>query len=59
MANALVVAFCGVAVNGLMDPLQEYQVLGLLWLYAGISLNLPRMAQGQQTVDPRPGHRTR
>ncbi|MGB8898253.1 MAG: O-antigen ligase family protein, partial [Methylocella sp.] len=54
VANALVVAFCGVAVNGLMDPLQEYQVLGLLWLYAGISLNLPGMAPGQETVDPRP-----
>jgi hypothetical protein len=46
-------------VNGLMDPLQEYPVLVLLWLYAGISLNLPRMAQGQETVDPRPGHRAR
>jgi hypothetical protein len=32
-------------VNGLMDPILEYQVLELLWLYAGISLNLPRMAQ--------------
>jgi O-antigen ligase len=54
VANALVVVFCGVAVNGLMDPLQEYQVLSLLWLYAGISLNLPGMAPGQETVDPRP-----
>jgi O-antigen ligase len=58
-ANALLVVFCSVAVNGLMDPLQEYPVLVLLWLYAGISLNLPRMAQGQETVDPRPGHRAR
>jgi len=49
VANALVVVFCSVAVNGLMDPLQEYPVLVLLWLYAGISLNLPRMAQGQET----------
>jgi hypothetical protein len=48
VANALVVVFCGVAVNGLMDPLQEYPVLVLLWLYAGISLNLPLMAQGHQ-----------
>lgn len=55
VANVLVVAFCGVAVNGLMDPLQEYQVLSLLWLYAGISLNLPGMAQGQENVNPRPG----
>jgi O-Antigen ligase len=48
VANALVVVFCGVAVNGLMDPILEYQVLELLWLYAGISLNLPRMAQGHR-----------
>ena len=59
VANALVVVFCGVAVNGLMDPLQEYPVQVLLWLYAGISLNLPRMAQGQATVGRRPGHRAR
>ncbi|MGH6847368.1 MAG: O-antigen ligase family protein [Methylocella sp.] len=52
VANALVVVFCGVAVNGLMDPLQEYHVQVLLWLYAGIILNLPEMAQGQETVDP-------
>jgi hypothetical protein len=44
VANALVVVLCGVAVAGLMDPLQEYPVLTLLWLYAGISLNLSRMA---------------
>jgi hypothetical protein len=58
-ANALVVVFCSVAVNGLMDPLQEYPVLVLLWLYAGISMSLPRMAEGQEPADPRPGHRTR
>jgi O-antigen ligase len=46
MANGLLVVFCSVAVNGLMDPLQEYPVLILLWLYAGISLNLPRMERG-------------
>jgi hypothetical protein len=57
VANALVVAFCGVAVNGLMDPLQEYQVLALLWLYAGISLNLPGMASGQETLESRPYRR--
>ena len=57
VANALVVVFCSLALNGLMDPLQEYPVLMLLWLYAGISLNLPRMAQGQQTKDRRPGSR--
>lgn len=50
MANALVVVFCGVAVNGLMDPLQEYPVLVLLWLYAGISLNLSRMERRHDTL---------
>ena len=55
VASALVVAFCGVAVNDLMDPFPEYQTLMLLWMYAGISLNLPRMAQGQETLDPGPG----
>jgi O-antigen ligase len=45
VANALVVAFCGLAVNGLMDPLHEYPVLVLLWLYAGLSLNLEGMEQ--------------
>ena len=44
-ANALVVAFCSAALNGMMDPLDETPVLTLLWLYAGISLNLYRMAQ--------------
>ena len=58
-ANALVVVFCGVAVNGLMDPLQEYSVLVLLWLYAGISLNLPRMAQDHEIVHLRPGRQPR
>jgi O-Antigen ligase len=50
-ANALVVVFCSVAVSGLMDPIAEYTTLVLLWLYAGISLNLPRMAQGQETEE--------
>jgi hypothetical protein len=54
VASALVVAFCGVAVNDLMDPFPDYQTLMLLWMYAGISLNLPRMAQGQETLDPGP-----
>jgi hypothetical protein len=45
VAHSLVVVFCGVAVTGLMDPLQEYPVLTLLWLYAGMSLNLSRMAR--------------
>ena len=42
-ANMLVVVFCGVAVNGLMDPLFEYPVLALLWLYAGLAFSLSRL----------------
>jgi hypothetical protein len=45
VANAVVVAFCGVAVNGVMDPFDEYPVLVLLWLFAGIALNLPEMSR--------------
>ena len=44
-ANALFVAFCSAALNSMMDPLAETPVLTVLWLYAGISLNLSRMAQ--------------
>lgn len=52
-ANALVVLFCSLAVYAWMDPILEYPVLTLLWLYAGISLNLPRMAQGQAPLEPK------
>jgi len=55
VANALVVVFFSVAVNSLMDPLFEDATLDLLWLYAGLSLNLPRMAQAQESVEPRAG----
>ena len=44
-ANALVVVFISVAVNALMDPFAEYSVVSLLWLYAGLSLNLGEMAR--------------
>jgi O-Antigen ligase len=44
-ANALFVAFCSAAINSMMDPLDETPVLTLLWLYAGISLNLTRIAK--------------
>jgi hypothetical protein len=44
VANVMVVVFLSVAVNSLMDPLFEYPVLSLLWLYAGITVNLPRIA---------------
>ena len=50
-ANALFVAFCSAALNSMMDPLDETPLLTLLWLYAGISLNLSRMAQTSQ-VEP-------
>lgn len=56
-ANALVVVFCGVAVNGLVDPLEEFSALALLWLYAGISFNLPRMTPA--TAQRAPGRRAR
>ena len=44
-ANALFVTFCSVALNAVMDPFNEYPVLTLLWLEAGITLNLARMGQ--------------
>jgi hypothetical protein len=50
-ANALFVAFCSAALNSMMDPLAETPLLTLLWLYAGISLNLSRMAQTSQ-IEP-------
>ena len=59
VANAFVVAFFGVAVSGLMDPLVEEPVLTLVWLYAGIILNLPKMAQGRETVARRTEHKVR
>jgi hypothetical protein len=57
-ANALVVAFVGVAVTGLMDYLHEYPFLVFLWLYAGVSLTLPTMARDGETADPALGHRS-
>jgi hypothetical protein len=33
-----------VAVNGVLDPFDDYPVLMLLWLFAGISLNFPRIS---------------
>jgi len=45
--NVFVVVYCGVALNSLMDPLQEYQAQLLLWLYAGLCQNLPRMARAK------------
>ena len=44
-ANSLFVAFCSTALNSMMDPLAETPLLTLLWLYAGLSLNLHRMTR--------------
>jgi O-Antigen ligase len=44
VASALFVVLCGVMVNGLMDPFDEYPVMMLLWLFAGVCLNLPNIA---------------
>ncbi len=52
-ANAFFVVFCTIGVNGFMDPLQEYSVLVMLWLYAGITLNLPRMAEAVELAPQR------
>ena len=43
-ANCLFVVYCGVFVNILIDPFDESPVLVLLWMFAGVSLNLPLMA---------------
>jgi len=59
VANVFVVVYCTVAVNGFMDPLQEYSAVILLWLYAGISLNLPGMIQERQTTGHAIGTRAR
>jgi hypothetical protein len=51
LAGAVVVALSGVAVTGWFDPLQqETSFLMLLWLYAGIVLNLPLMAEERPPV---------
>lgn len=50
VANALFVAFAGVMVNSLMDPLQEHNVLEVLWLFAGISYNLPRLDEDKRKI---------
>ena len=59
VANALVVVFCGVAVNGLMDPLGEYPALMLLWLFAGLTFNLPAMARDDKSMNSSLGGRIR
>ena len=44
IANVFLVVFCSVGFTGFMDPFQDFSGNGLLWLYAGTGLNLPRMA---------------
>lgn len=46
VANAILVAFAGVIVNALYDPLHEDAVMNMLWLYSGIVFALTRMAGG-------------
>jgi len=58
-ANALVVAFCAAGVSGLMDIFSDSPLLILLWLYAGLVINLPRIAEGQKTAVPGPSRRGR
>ena len=50
VASVLFVVLCGVAVNGLFDPFDEYPGLMLLWLFAGMSLNLPRLSLAHYQV---------
>ena len=50
VANALIVVFCGVAVNGITDPFDDYPPMMLLWLFAGLSLNLPRMSSAHSPM---------
>jgi hypothetical protein len=53
VANALLVGFCGLAVLGFINPVVEYHALSLLWLYAGVALNLPRIDKGRQPARSR------
>ena len=43
-ANALLLAFAGLFVNSLYDPMHEDAVMRMLWLYAGLAFALSRMA---------------
>jgi hypothetical protein len=52
VANALVVVFVTVAVTGLMDPIAGYYTYTFLWVYAGITVNLPRIARSQEKARP-------
>ena len=44
--NIILVAFAGVVVNALYDPLHEDGVMNLLWLYSGIVVALTRCNSG-------------
>ena len=43
-ANVLLIAFAGLFVNSLYDPMHEDAVMRMLWLYAGLAFALSRMA---------------
>lgn len=43
-ANALLIAFAGLFVNSLYDPMHEDAVMTILWMYCGLALALERMA---------------
>ena len=53
VANVLFLVYCSVAISGFMDPFQEYSALVLLWLYAGITFNLARIAEHEETANLR------
>ena len=43
-ANALLVAFAGLIVNSLYDPMHEDAVMTMLWVYCGLAFALAKMA---------------
>ncbi len=45
-ADALLVAFAGLFINSLYDPMHEDAPMTLLWMYSGIAFALARMADG-------------
>ena len=43
-ANALLVAFAGIFVNSLYDPMHEHAVMNLTWVYCGLAFALTKMS---------------
>ena len=50
-ANALLVAFAGLIVNSVYDPMHEDAVMTMLWVYCGLAFALTKMAD---RVDAQP-----